>query len=671
MFRSCLRSAALAAPAAFLLALLATPSSAIQRNVTIYQIQDTTAVGHVVEGSTDTVTTSGILTGADTRPTGFGFYIQDPAGGNFSGVQVFTGGANVFADSGYARGDVIQATGRCLEFGGGTELTSPSGSAFGVVVTTKKLGTAALPTPLACTFSNMNELAAYPVAEKFEGVLVALTGTGRTARSGGAVGLNQYLIVDSTLPVASAFDSIRVDGQTVANPSITPPALGVIVSNVKGIAYQSTRGYVIQLRDGADITQPSPPVVLNAFATAPNKIRILFDRALDPTTAQNAGNYSRSTLKAIDSAALVAPANQAVDLTTNLDPQVPGEAEGLTAAGVKSSLGVTMNPMAQPETFRAGITPLTAIQTNFTVNPPFHPAASDSSQYTFQQVTTRGVITAVDNQTYYIQNGNTSNPSSAMIIFAPIDNMSQGDDATVSGVITEFGSASQATEYSGLDYQFVNATGVALPAALTVTPGAVGALTGAEPFPGERYEAMLVHFDHVWVAQDSLPNGQYLVQNGSNAADTARVDDNIYHHLFKGGTGLNITGVVNDAFGQYVVLPRSAADVDSFTTVGVEPGNQALAFALRGFTPNPVAFARGAAVMHFTLPSAGKVSARVYDLAGRLVAEPAVNVAMAAGPQSLSIDGRGRSGGSLGSGIFFVQLQFENKVATGKLVVTE
>lgn len=286
MFRTCLRSAAFAVPAAFLLALLATPSSAIQRNVTIYQIQDTTAVGHVVEGSTDTVTTSGILTGADTRPTGFGFYIQDPAGGNYSGVQVFTGGANVFADSGYARGDIIEATGRCLEFGGGTELTSPSGSAFGVVVTTKKLGTAALPTPLACTFSNMNELAAYPVAEKFEGVLVALTGTGRTARSGGAVGLNQYLIVDSTLPVASALDSVRVDGQTVANPSITPPALGVIVSNVKGIAYQSSRGYVIQLRDGADITQPSPPVVLNAFATANNKMRILFDRALDPTTAQ-------------------------------------------------------------------------------------------------------------------------------------------------------------------------------------------------------------------------------------------------------------------------------------------------------------------------------------------------------------------------------------------------
>ena len=149
------------------------------------------------------------------------------------------------------------------------------------------------------------------------------------------------------------------------------------------------------------------------------------------------------------------------------------------------------------------------------------------------------------------------------------------------------------------------------------------------------------------------------------------MDDNIYHNLYNDGTGLNITGVVNDAFGQYVVLPRSASDVDSFTVVGVEPGSQALAFALRGITPNPVAFGRGAATLKFTLPSAGKVSARVFDLAGRLVAEPAVNVTMGAGPQSISIDGRGRSGGSLGSGIFFVQLQFENKIATGKLVVTE
>ena len=668
MFRSCLRGLAFAVPAAFLLALLATPSSAVQRTVTIYQIQDTTSVGHVVEGSTDTVTTTGIITGADIRPTGFGYYIQDAGGGNYSGVQVFTGGANSFADSGYARGDIITATGRCLEFGGGTELTSASGSAFGAPPTQTKIGTAPLPTPLACTFSNINELAAYPVAEKFEGVLVALTGTGRTARVTG-VGTNQYLIVDPALP--TPLDSVRVDGQTLAFPSVSPPALGVIVSNVKGIANQSTRGYHIELRDGADITQPSPPSLLNAWAISNTAIQLQFDRALDPTTANNAANYSRGTLKAVDAAAIVGAGNQTVQLTTAAQPQVPAEAEDVTASGVKSALGVVMTG-PRTEAFRAGITPITAVQTNYTVNPPFHPAASDSSQFTGEQVTVRGVVTAVNNSTYYLQNGTGTNPSSGMIIFAPISGLNEGDDTTVSGVITEFGSASQATEYSGLDYQFENGTGVALPAPVVTTPGQIGPLTGSEPFPGERFEGMLVRLNNVFVAQDSLPNGQYLVQGSGGTADTVRTDDNMYHHIFAANTYLRITGVVNDAFGQFVVNPRRATDVDSLGVVGVDPGPSALGFAINSISPTPVSFAKGnKAVLRFNLPSAGKVSARVYDINGRLVAEPASEVSMAAGPQSLSIDGRVRSGGTFGSGIFFVQLQFENKVATGKLVVTE
>jgi len=86
MSRHGLLSGLVAVSAAILLFALATPSSAAQRTVTIYQIQDTTSVGHVALGSPDTVTTQGIITGADTRPTGFSFYIQDPIGGAFSGA---------------------------------------------------------------------------------------------------------------------------------------------------------------------------------------------------------------------------------------------------------------------------------------------------------------------------------------------------------------------------------------------------------------------------------------------------------------------------------------------------------------------------------------------------------------------------------------------------------
>jgi hypothetical protein len=685
MFRSCLRGLALAVPAAFLLALLATPSSAVQRTVTIYQIQDTTSVGHVVEGSTDTVTTTGIITGADTFPTGFGFYIQDPASGPFSGLDVFTGGSNVFADSGYARGDLIQVTGRVSEFQGGTELLSRSGSAFNGYPVCKKLGTGVIPAATPVTFSQMNELAAYAVAEKFEGMLVSLTGNARNARypiyqsgtSGSSI-FQSYLVVDASLPVGSALDSVRIDGATLANPAIVAPAVGVVVSSVKGIVFQAARGYYVQLRDGADIVQPSPPSMLNAYATSNSNIRVLFDRALDPATAQNAGNYSRSTLKAIDSAAIVGAGNQNVDLATVVDPQVPGEAEGITATGVKSSLGVVMLPMAAAIPFRAGITPITSVQTNYTVNPPFHPATSDSSQYTGEQVTIRGVITAVDGSTYYIQNGNTTNPSSGMIIFAPISGMDRGEDVTVSGTITEFGAASQATEYSGLDYQFTNGTGAALPAPVVVSPGAVGVLGVTEPFSGEAYEGMLIEMDNVTVAQDSLPNGQFLVQGAGGAGDTVRVDDTMFRHQYLYSHGADystvvpfLRGTVNDAFGQYSVNPRDSVDISDHL-VAVEPNAGAMSFAIRSIAPTPVSFSKGgAAVLRFNLPTAGKVSVRVYDINGRLVAEPASEVAFTAGSQSLALDGRTRSGERMRSGIFFVQLKFGNKVATGKFVVAE
>jgi len=62
---------------------------------------------------------------------------------------------------------------------------------------------------------------------------------------------------------------------------------------------------------------------------------------------------------------------------------------------------------------------------------------------------------------------------------------------------------------------------------------------------------------------------------------------------------------------------------------------------------------------------------RVYDINGRLVAEPANEVAFNAGSQSLALDGRTRTGERMRSGIFFVQLRFGNRVATGKFVVAE
>jgi hypothetical protein len=260
-----------------------------------------------------------------------------------------------------------------------------------------------------------------------------------------------------------------------------------------------------------------------------------------------------------------------------------------------------------------------------------------------------------------------------MIIFAPINSLDIGDDATVAGFVTEFGTASVATEFSGLDYQFINATGQTLPTPVVATPSQIGPIVGSKPYPGEAYEGMLVELDNVYVLQDSLPNGQYLIHGVASMSngDTVRVDDTMYHHIFKAYTQLaKVVGTVNDAFGQFVINPRSAADVDSVgIAVGVTPGPVATEFAIRSITPNPVSFARGGTTIHFNLPTAGRVTARIYDVNGRLVATPAKDVAFTAGTQTLVLDPSTLSRHA--SGIFFIELRLGNKVASGKLAVTQ
>ncbi len=659
----------LVAGAALSLAVLtAAPASAVQRTLTIQQIQDTTLVNHFVEGSTDTITTTGVITASDTRRV-FGIVLQDPAGGPFSGIYV-VGEFNMFVDSSYARGDLITVTGRVTEFQGLTQIVPSVGFAGTNSGNPKltKIGTAPVPAPIAlASFGQIAELAAYQFTEQYEGVLVSIDNI-RAVRN---LFPETWLGVDNDVPTST--DTVRVDGFTLCDPvRVNAPAAGVVATSVTGVGGHSLpRGYGINLRNVNDMVVPSPPALLNAWATSNTNIRLLFDRPLDPATAEDETKYSRvTTLGAIDFATVVGGTNsQVVDLTTSFDPQIPGEPELLRASAIKSALGVAM-PAPADQAFRAGITPIQQVQTN---------AAEDTSQYVFQQVTVRGIVHARDGGLYYIQDGTGTNPSSGMALFNPITILQEGDDVTVSGTVIEFGSLSQLTEYSGLNYQVLNAAGVAKYTPVVVSPGAIGALTGSEPFPGERYEAMFVEMQNVTVVQDSLPNGQFLVQGGGGAGDTVRVDDTMFRqdHLFGYGANFNTTvpslrGLVNDSFGQYTVNPRDSADAVIQDVVGVEPGAGGLDFAIRGITPTPVSFARGgSAIVNFTMPAAGRATLRVYDVAGRLVSTPLSNVEYAAGPQAIALDARNLGNGRLGSGIFFVQLQLGNRLATAKLVVTD
>jgi predicted extracellular nuclease len=93
--------------------------------VTIYECQDTSLEGYAGENST--VTVQGVVTAIDTSafnddPDTVGsFWIQDPEGGRFSGIQVFNPGGDVDV-SALLAGQTVEVTGQLIEFNGLTEI---------------------------------------------------------------------------------------------------------------------------------------------------------------------------------------------------------------------------------------------------------------------------------------------------------------------------------------------------------------------------------------------------------------------------------------------------------------------------------------------------------------------------------------------------------------------
>uniref|UniRef100_A0A832MKZ9 Cytochrome c domain-containing protein n=1 Tax=Eiseniibacteriota bacterium TaxID=2212470 RepID=A0A832MKZ9_UNCEI len=103
------------------------------------------------------------------------------------------------------------------------------------------------------------------------------------------------------------------------------------------------------------------------------------------------------------------------------------------------------------------------------------------------------------------------------------------------------------------------------------------------------------------------------------------------------------------------------------TPVAVSPGGPgaAAAFALRAVSPNPF---RGACDIAFTLPRAGRVDVRVFDLLGREVRSVARGLWREAGPSSVRWDGRDGAGRAAPAGVYFVSVQSGGERASRTVV---
>ena len=237
-----------------------------------------------------------------------------------------------------------------------------------------------------------------------------------------------------------------------------------------------------------------------------------------------------------------------------------------------------------------------------------------------------------------------------------------GDSITVTGNITEDFDVTQVYPFTAP--VVVRSSGLPEPQPVLLTTGTFGPGVGNGVPSAEKWEGMLVRFENVtvtdttsWTFSDPT---EYAVDDGSGPVlvrrdgvnnFTNQVGDTIggrrllrpnYHITY-------IQGVMYFSFNRYKLTPRGNTDFGIVTGVDIShtPGVP-VAYSLDQNYPNPF---NPSTTIRYSLPSAGKVTLKVYNLLGQEV-RTLVNEVQPAGNQTAEWDGRNNSGNGLSSGVY-------------------
>ena len=627
----------------------------------------------------------GIITGFDARSSAYGFYIQTNNNNGFNGVDVFTGATNYNSSvpgtptgGNLQKGDLVVVYGTTQEFpnpNGETEIEGPDAvqGTNDIIIRKLSSGNAIPPFKVGTTHDfNWVPSSSGNLGERYEGCLVKIRGPLRVARTTGSGLLgNNWLLVSVASPSP---DSVMIDGFTLCTTAVNTPAVGTVIDSVQGILNQRTSGspsvnsYRIQLRDGNDQFLAAPPGLAEAYPIEDNKLRLLFDRNLDPTTAQNPSKYSLGSGidgSTVDAAVMPSIPGSVVELTIT-SVRGDGDAETVTSGGIGSASCPSCLSASQTLSFINGVIPISMIQAP---NPASLPLFDDRSRFAGagtafgERLTTRGVGVQQYGSLYYLVDAG-GGLRSGVSVFGPSQPLQAGHKYRIACRVQEF-----ATETELVNTVEVLDEGLqAQPAPQLQTVHVLTDTTTDQAqnvTNAEDYEGVLVRVQNVTVVQfntppqDPSPGGSFRVIQGPDTILVSALGGN-YDFDATAGDLLNVNGILHIDNGSPRILPRNDADIElQHHGAGVGDGGS-LALAL-GVKPNPGVSHR----ITFTLPKKGNVSLGVYDLQGRRVAWLARGV-MDPGTHSSTWSGAGA-----GSGVYFYRLKFGNETRTVRAILLD
>jgi hypothetical protein len=312
---------------------------------------------------------------------------------------------------------------------------------------------------------------------------------------------------------------------------------------------------------------------------------------------------------------------------------------------VESGLLVPMDS-CQTYSFRAGLTPITFVQT---------PGVEDSSQCVGDQVTITGIVSSPDSSydgSYFMQDRG-GGPWSGIYIFEFVEKYNVGDSVIVSGLVNEHYNM---TELVSIDYSA--RVGVGKPIQVTVvTPDTIK--TGSPN--AEPYEGVLVRMDTVEVFTPRDGYGEWFAGIGTDSVKIGDFAEYTYPGL---GSTINITGCVRFEYSEFKIEPRNDADIVTVTACPAGIDEKGLTLRLDQNSPNPFA---SETTIRFTVPREMRVRLAVYDISGRLIQVVADETA-SVGERVVRWDGRDSRGERVSPGVYFCRFVTPEDTIQKKMV---
>ena len=252
-------------------------------------------------------------------------------------------------------------------------------------------------------------------------------------------------------------------------------------------------------------------------------------------------------------------------------------------AGSPFFIGILVDSVAITTSAPPVSTPYTINQIQFTTTPPY------DSPHNTELVETSGVVTGVQYNGYYLQDGN--GPWNGIFVLDYTNIPNRGDSVTITGTVDEYFNYAEIKNI--IIYNAV--AGGVLP-----TPTPVTTLTANE----EQYEGCLVKVLNANCSADTTSNAfrEWTINDGSGALVA---DDKMFIYAPTVSTSYNVTGIMDFAFSVAKLLPRDINDIAIATGIIENKSNALLVY------PNPAKN-----LLHFDV-NINNTTVQIFDVTGK------------------------------------------------------